>query len=84
MRDTPGSPAAYLSRREQAAPPLPICLPVVHEEEDPHPVKGRGTGSELERVSRSFWALSGRVFEQLARPTIGVEVAIEDERRNEL
>ena len=54
------------------------------ETTNPRPVKGRGTGREFEPVSRSFWALSGRVFEQLARPTIGVEVAIEAERRNEL
>ena len=56
----------------------------VREEQDLHPAKGRGTGRRSERVSRSSWALFERIFEQLARPTIRVEVAIEDERRNEL
>ncbi len=84
MRGTHCSRAAPQKKLEQAAPPLPIDLAVAHEEEDPHPRKGHGTGREFEHGSRAFWALSGRVFERLARPTIGVEVDIEDERKNEL
>ena len=84
MRDRLCSRVASPSGREQAAPLRPIDLPAVREEEDPHPVEGRSTGREFERVSRSFWALFERVFEQLARPTMGAEVAIENERRNEL
>lgn len=76
--------AAPQKKLEWAAPPQPIYLAVVREEEDPHPVKGRGTGREFERVSRSLWALSERIFERLVRPTIGVEVAIEAERKHEL
>ena len=56
----------------------------VREEQDLHPAKGRGNGRRSERVSPSSWALFERIFEQLARPTMGAEVAIEDERRNEL
>lgn len=78
------SRAASQKKQELAAPLLPTCRAVAHEGEDPDPVKGHRTGRWFERVSRSFWALSGRVFERFARPTIGVEEAIEDEHRNEL
>ena len=79
MRDRLCSRVASPSGREQAAPLRPIDLPAVREEEDPHPVEG-GIPRQVVGFGRPklLW------FEAGGAITIGVEVAIEDERRNEL